>query len=529
LIVDSWFLGSTNNYLFATISFLPMPAAAAESFFGCISDFRYGQFDMKVCRIASAILLASSSQPLYSARADFLPIYGGPAFDRGTRTGYLFPYLDFLFGTTAGSGTGVGAVDLIENGRDRGQRAVRWDTSGVTELGHLGLDISGKTGTSNAAFAVNKLGTAVGRTEKFVAQVFKGPRAVRWDTGSTAAIELDVLSTDGNGGSGSTAYAMNEAGAAVGFATKYEAGVYKGPRAAHWDALGTGVTELGNLGTDSSGLANGFAHAINNAGTAVGAVEKYVDGINQGFRAVRWDTSGAATELGNLGGGTNAYAINDAGLTVGNAYKRDDAGNDRGLRAVRWDASGTAATELGHLGTNSDGITTIGATAVNNAGTAAGSGEKYVDGNYVGYRAVRWDASGTAATELGHLGTDDNGFTFTEAYDIADSGITVGYVWDYDSQGIYTGLGAVMWGADGAAIDLNTLIDPASGWKLLYVRDISDDNWITGVGEYDADGLGGEFGYDRLFLMQLPVPEPAVAVLLAAGIAVLTWRWCGRP
>ena len=85
------------------------------------------------------------------------------------------------------------------------------------------------------------------------------------------------------------------------------------------------------------------------------------------------------------------------------------AGTYLGTAAVRWDASGTAATELGNLGTDTSGYTERQAYAINTAGTAVGYANKYSpDGTFLGHRAVRWDASGTAA-ELGN-GTD-NGIT----------------------------------------------------------------------------------------------------------------------
>ena len=159
------------------------------------------------------------------------------------------------------------------------------------------------------------------------------------------------------------------------------------------------------------------AFAINDAGTAVGFSSKYVGDSDMGYAAVRWEASGtAATELGRLGaddGGTSdakAWAINNAGTAVGYSSKYVD-GDWKGSRAVRWDASGTAATELGELGTQSNGYSYAQAYAVNEAGTAVGWSYKYVGGSNKGGRAVRWDASGTVATELGNLGTDGNGTT----------------------------------------------------------------------------------------------------------------------
>ena len=70
----------------------------------------------------------------------------------------------------------------------------------------------------------------------------------------------------------------------------------------------TAATELGDLGLDIEGTTNGFATGVNDAGTTVGYITKYVDGISKGQRAVRWDASGSiATELGNLGVDSNGF------------------------------------------------------------------------------------------------------------------------------------------------------------------------------------------------------------------------------
>ena len=62
----------------------------------------------------------------------------------------------------------------------------------------------------------------------------------------------------------------------------------------------------------------------------------------------------------------------------------------------------------------------------NDAGTTIGSSSRYVDIAVLGFRAVRWDAGSTVATELGNLGTDTNGETTSGATDINEAGIVVG-------------------------------------------------------------------------------------------------------
>lgn len=143
-------------------------------------------------------------------------------------------------------------------------------------------------------------------------------------------------------------------------------------------------------------------------------------------------------------------------------------------------------------------------------------------GTYKGSRAVRWDASGTAATELGHLGADAGGETSSAAFAINSAGEAVGTASNFNDAGNWLSDHAVYWGLDGVAIDLNTLIDPASGWTSHEARAISDTGWISGWGTFDPDGLGGQSGYHRLFLVQ--VPEPTSLALLSLGVLALRRR-----
>ena len=68
----------------------------------------------------------------------------------------------------------------------------------------------------------------------------------------------------------------------------------------------------------------------------------------------------------------------------------------------------------------------------------------------------------------------------------------------------------------GNNIDLNTLIDPASGWTLKCAWDINASGWIVGQGRNPEGEL-------HAFLL---LPEPATFALLGLGILFL--RKCRR-
>ena len=95
--------------------------------------------------------------------------------------------------------------------------------------------------------------------------------------------------------------------------------------------------------------------------------------------------------------------------------------------------------------------------------------------------------------------------------------MAVGSASIYDA-GSLIGKHAVLWMSDAIAIDLNTWIDPASGWTLDEARGVSDTGWISGIGRYDPDGPGPQVSYPRLFVLQ--IPEPNAGLLTAIALAV---------
>ncbi len=474
--------------------------------------------------LLKATWLATGLVAAASVKAAYLPIYGGPTYDANTSDGYLLPYNTLGSRSVNEVGQAAGSATRYVSGVDKGLRAVRWASSGAaTELGNLGTNSSGFT--DSYPYAINEAGQAVGFATRHISG--SGWRAVRWDN-SGGVIELGNLGTEPGGSTDSRATDINDIGQAAGFARKHVSGSYKGYRAVRWDSGGAAI-ELGNLGMDSSGVTNSGSYDINNAGQMAGNATKYVSGSNKGGRAVRWDSSGVATELGNLGTDSSgvtasgAIALNDSGQAAGSAFKYV-SGSVKGNRAVRWESNG-AALELANLGTQSNGFTTNYASDINNSGQVAGYCQKYVSGSFKGERAVSWDSSG-AVFELANLGTDSTGFTNSRTNALNESGQAAGYADKYDISGALLGRRAVFWKVDGTVVDLNDLIEPSGGWLLTEASAISDTGWIAGMGSFDPDGAGGLAAYDRLFLLQ--IPEPASLMLLAMGGQLILRRHSRR-
>jgi hypothetical protein len=377
----------------------------------------------------------------------------------------------------------------------------------VTRLGDLGKDINGQIAA--IPFAVSASGLAGGgASSEYPGHLLP----VLWPAGGTAPVVLDYLGAKDYISSTASVYAINATGAAVGTSTFYPAAeVNRGSRAVRWAAGGTAVVQLGDLGLRVSGYTDSSATAINSAGDAFGRATKIVNGVELGTRAVRWDAGQtAATELATLGVGLSGAAfsyvrgVNDSGQLVGDAARVVD-GVVQGRRPVRWTSGGSTIAELPTLGVDNPGRDVGFATSINQSGISAGYLFTYAENNFMGYRALRWSADGTQATEL--LPPAAATADYTRAYAINGAGDVVG-----------DGFGALIWRAgETTGVSLNTLIDPNSGWQLTDAYGITDDGVIVGIGNYDPDGPGplpvNSYTPFRLDPVPEPTLFPAVTVL----------------
>lgn len=317
-------------------------------------------------------------------------------------------------------------------------------------------DLGTLGGTDTRAWSINDSGEVVGSSKysPFNSHAFRWAGGVLTDLGTI------------NGPMGS-ATGINNNGQVVGWASvdsTYQHAFLLNP--------GGAMVDLGSPGQYSS------ANAINNLGQVVGSA---------GSNAFLRQANGAMVDLGMLPGATSstAYAINNNSQVVGTS----------GWTAFIWNNG--VMTNLGTLGGAKESC----ATGINDAGIVVGNLVTSTSQS----RAFRWQAG--AMYDLGSLGgfsyacdIDDNG-KIVGSSEISPGGIADAYIWE-----------------NGVMTDLNTLIEPGSGWRLCEARSINSTGQIVGTARYGDE--------TRAFLLN-PVPEPSSILVLCSGaisLAVLKRR-----
>jgi probable HAF family extracellular repeat protein len=232
-----------------------------------------------------------------------------------------------------------------------------------------------------------------------------------------------------------------------------------------------------------------IAYGVNAAGQVVGESTD-ASGNTRAFLY----SGGTLADIGTLGGAdARARGINDAGMIVGGSQPGPGFPDDGAHAFLYHDGI------MQDLGTLGGGFSW--AEAVNNAGQVAGY-------SLVGGTAV-WHPflySGGVMHDLGSFGGD-----YGEAHAINAAGVVVGY-----SSSVEYGLSHAFVYADGSMIDLNSVTDGLGAQVLMDAVGIND------AGQIVANSCN-DFGYCAPVLLT-PVPEPAAALLLLAGIPVLLWR-----
>ena len=329
-----------------------------------------------------------------------------------------------------------------------------------------------------------------------------------------------------NGGPGSGAFALNEAGHVAGASNLPPNGFILRPFL--W--LEGTMTDLGTLGGFT-----GLAYGVNNADQVAGTST-----LTSGFgHAFLWE-DGVMIDLGTpTNTASDASAINDAGQIAGTID----------LTAFIWEEG--VMTELGTL----PGMTDSGGFGINAAGEVVGptgcgffcpgnafhwvDGQMFDLGRLPGYdgsvatcindtgmiagystitipstlRATLWDNG-----KIIDLGAGDG--IYSEALGINNAGVVVGH---WGNSELFVHHYATMW-VDGELIDLNDLIPADSGWVLHEATDINEVGQIVGGG-FNPDGLGRGF----LLAPCAPADFDCNGSVGAFDLAVLLGNWGPCP
>lgn len=343
--------------------------------------------------LAAAALLAATA---LHAPAAPVAIYGSPAYDASTGDGYQTESGGGILGRpwqVNDAGTAVGWQTLYDNSNSIGRNAVRWSSTAATPLGSVGTGVT-PSDPRSLAYDLNAAGTAVGTRFNSATQ-----RALRWDAGSTAPTELGNLGTDSSGYTSTSAYRINDSSTAVGESTAFQGDTNRGNRPVAWLTGSTTPTQLPTLGVSNVGFQSGVATDVNQNGLIVGYSNKFVINSNLGRQAVAWNATGTTvTELGGIAGSTETFALEVSGTSTAVGY----ASTANGARPVRWldaDADSPTAQAVGIFNTDSAGSTSAYALAVNDTHTAVGWALSYTAGGSLqGTEALRWDADTTTPT-----------------------------------------------------------------------------------------------------------------------------------
>jgi probable HAF family extracellular repeat protein len=241
------------------------------------------------------------------------------------------------------------------------------------------------------------------------------------------------------------------------------------------------------------GGTNSYGFGINADGQVTGGSDTTGDTATHAFLwkpSTPNGTSGTMYDLGTLGGSeSNGSAINASGQVAGSSLKNGDSA----YRAFLWKPTtpgGTSGTmhDLGTFG----GTESVGG-AINAGGQVAGF--SYTTG-HADYHAFLW----TPTTPIGTSGTmldlTTLGGLNSYSYNVGAGGQVVGA-----SEIVSTSdrAHAFLYTSGSGMVDLNTLIDPLSGWELLDASAINDAGQITGQGLID-----GEYHAYLLTPIQMP-------------------------
>jgi len=344
-------------------------------------------------------------------------------------------------------------------------------------LGSLGFTIGNAFAASN--FQIVDLGTFGGATKAYalndLGQVVGESSGKAFIYSGGALLNLGTL-----GGTTAVAYGINNSGVVVGASTVASGASH----AFSWNGVQQDLGTL-TIGTPPSTVSfrSSAALDVNTSGKAVGSSSRDFPDPFTNSTMVAFD-SGAVIRPPYTSSGV-LYGINDSGQMVG-------TDNGHGLLF-----SGTGFVSIPAF--CGGGFCGSDARDINNYGIVVGDASSNTLYNY--RHAISYDANSTLLTDLGTL----TGGNSSRANALNELGQVVG--WSASSLGNRAFLYE-----SGAMTDLNSLIDPTTGWVLREASDINESGQIVGWGLLN--------GQTRAFLIT-PVPEASTYGMMLAGLGLV--------
>jgi len=326
---------------------------------------------------------------------------------------------------------------------------------------------------------INNLGEVVGRFYNYhnETQQPQDRQAFIWDTinGSSFLVTF---------GGESSAWGINDFGQASGHF--YTAEGYK--YAAFWYDEDT-IVDIGALANPNTGVEgdSSIAYGINNFAKVVGNADIPNDsGDFIPFHAFIYDEINGLRDLGTLtsdwpqwqNGYSIAYDINNKNEAVGIAHGSSWAflpfiyDETNGMRALLRDPNYINGEWY--------------AIAINDSSRIGG----HVIAAHSQSLPYYWENTSAAPIRI----TMPTGFPYGEIYGMNEPGQMVGMMWNSDREDAVEH--AFIFDVEHGARDLNDLIDPTSGWILIFARDINDNGQIVGSGMFNGEKRG--------FILDLP-------------------------
>jgi uncharacterized membrane protein len=351
--------------------------------------------------------------------------------------------------------------------------------------------------TASRAMGINNLGEVVGRFYNTdAAGNAVNRQAFVWDYTSGASL-LRTLNGE------SSAWDINDNG----FVTGYSYNAAGKQRGVLWDLVGGTIDDIGGLRNPTTGVygESSTCYNINDLDQVVGSAD-IPNNANTftPFHAFLDDTNGLL-DLGTFAnqpdwqdGYSIAYDINNNGQIVGIAH--DDSWAF--LPFIYDETSGMQALQRASAYLTGEWY----AVVINDAGLIGGHVIAATNQSFPYY----WPNKSSAPVKI----TMPAGFPYGEIYGINASGQMVGIMWSSDQAGATEH--AFIFDTQNGVRDLNSLIDPASGWVLHFARDINDDDQIAGYGALNGSERGFVLSGKPITVsvgLSVPSPQPVGTVV----------------